>query len=205
MRHLMSLSKNELRKQLQTIRKAISETEQQSAAQKLCDLACQQSFFKAASKIAVYWPHDGEIDTHLLLNSILEQDKHCYLPVLCLKNRQTLAFAEYTRETPLIKNRYGIPEPEIVYATPIEMDSLDLIFVPLLGFDSQGRRLGRGGGFYDATFAELRRLHPKKWPKIVGLAYACQQVATIPIDKWDWHLDAVITEQQLLTFTQDLK
>ena len=64
--------------------------------------------------------------------------------------------------------------------------------MPLLGFDAQGGRLGQGGGYYDSTFAFRRlRQHWKK-PRLVGLAFACQQVQTLPHEAWDVRLDTVL-------------
>jgi 5-formyltetrahydrofolate cyclo-ligase len=65
----------------------------------------------------------------------------------------------------------------------------DIILVPMLGFDRYGTRLGYGGGYYDRTLASLT-----KKPKLVGLAFAVQELPLIPRDTHDIPLDLVITE-----------
>jgi 5-formyltetrahydrofolate cyclo-ligase len=193
----MPMSKLELRERLLTARRAVNPAEQKAAAENLKRNALQLSYFAQASKLALYWPHDAEINPLPLLYEALAQHKTCFLPVLRLQLKQALAFAVYELETPLIVNRYGIHEPEISYTSLVEPSDLDIIFLPLVGFDARGSRLGRGGGFYDATFAELAKTTKIKWPKLVGLAYACQEVESIPTDSWDWQLDAVVTEKQV--------
>lgn len=196
----MTNAKQLLRQQLRAARNAIPNPERINAASSMCNKAQHLPFYNHAKYIALYWPHDDEIDPLPLLNTALLQHKHCFLPVLLIDPQQKLAFASYTKETPLLKNRYGIPEPELSFASLIDIVSLDIIFVPVVGFDASGRRLGRGGGFYDATFAQLQNSGGKKWPKLVGLAYSCQHVDEIPTDVWDWHLDAVVTESDIFQF-----
>lgn len=196
----MATAKQVLRQQLRAARNSIPDPQRENAATSLCAKVALLDYYSSAKNIALYWPHDDEINTQPLLHSALQQHKHCFLPVLLIDPKQKLAFASYTLETPLIKNRYGILEPELNFATLIDLLDLDIIFVPLVGFDSSGRRLGRGGGFYDATFAELQKSTLKKWPKLVGLAYSCQHVDEVPADVWDWQLDAVVTESDVFRF-----
>lgn len=192
--------KQQLRVQLRAARNAIPIPQRNTAADSLSTKASRLPYFSLAHNIAFYWPHDDEIDSLPLLNFALKHGKHCFLPVLLIDPQQKLAFASYTHETPLIKNRYGILEPEMGFSSLISVMDLDIIFVPLVGFDSAGRRLGRGGGFYDATFADFHKSTSKKWPKLVGLAYSCQHVDEIPADVWDWQLDAVVTESDVFNF-----
>jgi len=71
----------------------------------------------------------------------------------------------------------------------------DVMLVPLLGFDKFGTRLGYGGGYYDRTLA---RMHKK--PKLVGLAFAAQELDIIPREDHDVPLDMVVTEAGLRSF-----
>jgi 5-formyltetrahydrofolate cyclo-ligase len=196
----MCINKQELRLQLRAARNAIQNPQSGEAAVALCENVAKLPYFVSAKNIALYWSHDGEINTMPLMHMVIQQNKNCFLPVLLLDSHQKLAFASYTPETPLVKNRYGILEPELNFASLIKLIDLDIIFVPLVGFDKSGRRLGRGGGFYDATFAEFHKSNPEKWPKLVGLAYNCQHVDEIPMYSWDWQLDAVVTESDIFDF-----
>ena len=180
---------------------ALTPEQKELAAASLCANVQTLPEYKEAKNIALYWPHDEEIDTLPILNNALHKHKTCSLPVLLIDPRQKLAFAVYTAETPLIKNRYGILEPDLAYAPLIGLTDLDVVFVPVVGFDRTGRRLGRGGGFYDATFADLHQASHKKWPNLIGLAFSCQEVDEIPDDSWDWRLNTIVTEREVLQFS----
>jgi 5-formyltetrahydrofolate cyclo-ligase len=78
---------------------------------------------------------------------------------------------------------------------------LDMLIVPLVGFDGRGRRLGMGGGFYDATLAFLRRRRIWKKPYLIGLAFECQRVTEIPSEPWDIRLNAILTEKEFFRFS----
>jgi 5-formyltetrahydrofolate cyclo-ligase len=90
-------------------------------------------------------------------------------------------------------NRLGISEPE--GSRIIGARWLDVVFLPLVGFDSRGVRLGTGGGFYDRAFAF--RHWRKVWhtPQLIGLAYSFQQVEHITSAAHDVLMDAVVTEK----------
>ncbi|MEC8061522.1 MAG: 5-formyltetrahydrofolate cyclo-ligase, partial [Pseudomonadota bacterium] len=68
---------------------------------------------------------------------------------------------------------------------------------PLLAFDRRGYRLGYGGGYYDRTLANLR---DGDGVLAVGVGYAAQEVAAIPVEDHDARLDAIVTEAGVLEF-----
>ena len=126
--------------------------------------------------------------------------RECYLPMLPRQGR-VMRFGRFSRNTRMTRNCYGIAEPRD--ARPLRARQLDLLLMPLVGFDHQGYRLGMGGGYYDATLAFMR--HRRLWrkPRLVGVAYECQGVENLPHDPWDMPLDAVLTERQLHRFNAD--
>ena len=73
-----------------------------------------------------------------------------------------------------------------------------MVFVPLLGFDSQGVRLGAGGGYYDRAFAFRRWRSAWHAPRLIGIAYAFQQLERITPAAHDVLLDAVVTDKGML-------
>ncbi len=89
-------------------------------------------------------------------------------------------------------NRHGIPEPSVSETVPAR--SLSVVFVPLLGFDAAGTRLGSGAGYYDRAFAFRRRRHSWHRPLLIGLAFRCQRLDHIEPGRHDVPLDAVVTE-----------
>jgi 5-formyltetrahydrofolate cyclo-ligase len=80
---------------------------------------------------------------------------------------------------------------------------LDVVLMPLVGFDRTGARLGMGGGFYDATFAFKQKLSTGSKtstgkPALIGLAHACQQVESLATDTWDIPLFAIATDKEII-------
>jgi len=154
---------------------------------------------ESARTIAAYLPSDGEIDTGPLIALLWERGKHVFLPLLRFAPHKHLAFGLYRPETGLAPNQYGIPEP---VGTPVldHPGQLDLALVPLVAFDSQGHRIGMGGGFYDRTFAYLKAPGAAPAPLLVGLAHECQRYPNLPAEPWDVPLDGVATERAFYSF-----
>ena len=191
------MNKSALRRQLKSARNAYSPAARRQAARASLRLALRHGLLLRARRIGVYLPHGGEFDAQLLVTQIQLMRRECYAPVLPQRGR-VLRFARIQQNTPMTRNRFGIAEP--VDARPLRARQLDLLLLPLVGFDQQGFRLGMGGGFYDATLAFMR--HRRSWrkPRLVGIAYECQRVESLPHDPWDMPLDAVLTERQLYRF-----
>ena len=108
-----------------------------------------------------------------------------------------LRFAPWQAGDAVRPNRYGIPEP-VAPTGLLEPFQLDLVFVPLLGFDRRGHRLGHGGGYYDRSFAFLNEQVRPTEPLLVGIAYSFQELPAIDEEDWDVPLDFVATERELI-------
>lgn len=146
-------------------------------------------------RIGFYVPTAVELDLHPLINEALWCGRECYLPVVPKGRGKRMRFTHLHPDNGWYLNRYRIPE--IAARRSLPARALDLIFVPLVGFDAAGNRLGMGGGYYDATLAFLsRRKHWHK-PLLIGAAYECQRVDQLPADPWDRPLDWVITEARI--------
>jgi 5-formyltetrahydrofolate cyclo-ligase len=74
--------------------------------------------------------------------------------------------------------------------------AIDCVIVPCLGVSRDGHRIGRGGGYYDATLPTLERALR------VGVAFEVQLVPALPREPHDAPLDAIVTEGRILLFTR---
>lgn len=157
--------------------------------------------FRNSRRIASYVPTDGEIDTDPIVERALQLGKRCYLPVLSRINHDRLWFAPRTTNTDYVLNRYGILEPLVASRLLVRAQDLDLILLPLVGFDEHGNRLGMGGGFYDRSLEFLTRRHRWRKPRLIGLAFDSQKVDTLPQESWDVPLDAVVTDRATYLMT----
>lgn len=182
--------RRELRRLMRARRRALQIGRQRRSARLLAQRAARRPWYVGARNIAAYIAADGEIDPALLVQRALREGKRVYLPRLLAGNR--LAFGEYRLGDRMRRNRFGIPEP--VDARAVALEDLDVVLLPLVAFDRRGNRLGMGGGFYDRTFARLRRGRGRK-PALVGLAHGFQQVAVLPRQPWDVPLGGILTER----------
>ena len=142
-------SRTEQRQRLRMKRRALSAAQQARSATLLANRVSASPMFRCARRIACYLPNDGEIDPRPLMQRIWRMRKFCFLPVLSRLFHDRLWFAPATSRSIFWPNRFGIPEPVTDPHQWLRAQELDLILVPLVGFDPQGNRLGMGGGFYD--------------------------------------------------------
>ncbi len=184
-----------IRKSIRAKRNQLSSHFQIDAAQQLVEqLKCWPSF-NQAEHIALYLANDGELDLTPLINHCWQLNKQVYLPVMHPFNSNYLIFVRYHAETKMRENQFGILEPLAQPKDICPIQALDLLFTPLVAFDSLGNRLGMGGGFYDRTLAPLFK-NENTGPKIIGLAHDCQQVEKIPVESWDVPIPIIITPTQ---------
>ncbi|MCW8918427.1 MAG: 5-formyltetrahydrofolate cyclo-ligase [Gammaproteobacteria bacterium] len=193
-------ARNTLRKALRQQRRELSAHQQHAAALDLDRILGRHPLFLRSRHIALYLPNDGEMDLTPLLQRARAMGKQCYLPVLSPLYHNRLWFAPYHADSHLSLNRFGIPEPDCRHGRMRPVWTLDLVLTPLVAFDPHGNRLGMGGGFYDRTLAYLKRRHHWRKPRLLGTAYAFQQVAQLPHEEWDIPLHGVVTERELLYF-----
>ncbi|MBR7889476.1 5-formyltetrahydrofolate cyclo-ligase [Marinomonas sp. A79] len=188
-----------LRRQLRQARRSLTAQQQEDAASALLtDIAQRLVTLSQASnantqpiqRVALYLSNDGEISPHLLCEHFWQHGIQTYLPVI---DGKQLTFALYSKDTLWQENKFGINEP--LTNETISGHELDMVFLPLVGFDTKGGRLGMGGGFYDRTFANKPA---DARPLLIGLAHDCQAVKSLPIEGWDVPLQAIITPQQLI-------
>lgn len=194
------LNRASLRQALRHKRRRLTPYQQQQASHRICQKISQQPWFINAASLAVYMATDGEVDPIKIAVMAHNRGKKVYLPVLHPVHKKHLLFIRFTPQTPLEKNRFGILEPRLKgYGLKrthhCATQRLDLILMPLVGFDVQGGRLGMGGGFYDRTLA----LKPAEFnrPKLVGLAHECQKVEHLPLEAWDIPLAGIITPKNV--------
>ena len=180
-----------LRRQFRKLRQSLTSLEQ--------TIACEDALFNIqqlpqilrANNIAIYLSADGEVDTHPIIEYFWQQGKKVYLPVLHPFAKGHLLFLEYTPDTPMIENVFNIQEPKLDVTRVIPVSKLDIIFTPLVAFDSEGHRLGMGGGYYDRTLESWFR--DKQGPFPIGLAHNNQFVQHLPVEHWDVPLPMVVT------------
>ena len=189
------LTRQQLRRRLRKARRALSASQQRAAARGLYRQLPQHPLFRRARHISLYLPMDGEIDPRLLLRAAQRRGKATYLPVLSAWPRTKMVFQRVRPGEKFKPNRFRIPEPRINPARQRKIWALDLILMPLVGFDDEGGRLGMGGGFYDRSLAYRARRKAWQKPVLLGLAHECQKVERLAQASWDVPLDGTVSDK----------
>lgn len=188
------MDRSSLRSNLRAQRRAIPSSQQRQRAAQVHLALANHPWFRRAQHIAFYLANDGELDPLLLLQHAWRMGKTVYLPVVQGKPPR-MQFRVYQRGDRLTPNRFGIGEPP-PRRRQCSAKQLDMVLMPLVGFDLEGNRLGMGGGFYDRALAPVRYWGPKR----LGLAHALQQVPRLPIEPWDIPLHGIITDRAIHYF-----
>ena len=189
--------KSVLRERLLRSRAALPERDRAAASQASAEILESLPAWRAARAVALYSAVGAEVDTSELAERALRAGKRLAWPLLAA-GQKALRFAS-CRSSDLVAGPMGTRQPPP--AAPLAaFEELDLVVVPGVAFDELGRRLGRGGGHYDATLALL----PERTVR-VGLAYELQVVSRVPWEPHDARVDVVATERRLLSAPRPLR
>jgi 5-formyltetrahydrofolate cyclo-ligase len=142
--------------------------------------------------VSGFWPIRSEVDLRPLLSAFAESGARICLPAIL--DRQTIVFRELVRGAEMVDMGFGTfgPGPEAALLDP------DLMLVPLAAFDPRGHRIGYGAGYYDRAIAKLHAAG--KHPRLVGIAFECQEVPRVPDEPHDMILPEILTESGLRRF-----
>lgn len=152
--------------------------------------AAASAEFAVARRIGLYAELPDEMPMQPLYEAIRAAGKTAFLPRVPAGLPQALRYHPVEAWEDLVSGRYGVRQPEVDPAGGLDVSLLDLVVVPGLLFDRAGRRLGRGGGYYDRTLGVGR-------PSCcLGAAFSWQVVDRVPAGPLDQPMDAVVTERE---------
>jgi len=140
-------------------------------------------------RVSGFWPIRSELDPRWLMQELAAKGATLALP--CIEKGR-LVFRQFAFKDRLQKVGFGLSQPSIEAA----LVAPDIMLVPLAAFDRQCGRIGYGKGYYDGAIG--RQVEAGKPPRTLGLAFACQEVETIPLEPHDQRLDGVLTERELI-------
>jgi 5-formyltetrahydrofolate cyclo-ligase len=186
--------KTQMRQAVFARRDALPPAERQAAAEAIAARAFPLPI-QPGVIVSGFSPIRTEINPMPLLRRLEAAGARLALPVVAGKG-QPLIMRAYTFGQELNAGVWGIREPK---DDAPQVDP-DILIVPLAAFDRRGNRIGHGAGYYDMTIARLRALKPVV---AVGIAYAAQEVAEVPVTERDERLDLVLTERDVFDFRQN--
>ncbi len=149
----------------------------------------KKNFSKKKPSIAGYYPSNFEVNILDLLSQANKKNFKVGLPVI--KKGYKIDFKHWIPSEPLYVNKYGILEPQKQNIT----FKPDIILVPLVAFDRNLNRIGYGKGYYDRA---LKQLASNKKILTIGMAFSFQEVSIIPTYQYDYNLDCILTDRNLI-------
>ncbi len=141
--------------------------------------------FQSAKTILLYYPVQNEVDV-LPLVKRYKHEKTILFPV---SHRRGMTVHPYAGNAMMHRGKFGIPEP----TTPAYEGTIDLMIIPAVAFDKKGRRLGRGGGYYDRFIKKI-----KNHTFTLGVAYDFQLIDEVPSARHDQRVQGVVTPNQTI-------
>ena len=174
----LRLAKNKMRELLVQKRRVMSASDRQMYSQQILDQLEQMTCFIEAKTILLYYPIQNEVDVLPLVKKF-KHEKTLLFPV---SHRRGMTVHPYAGNEYMHRGKFGIPEP----TTPAYDGEIDLVIVPAVAFDAKGRRLGRGGGYYDRFIKKLTHT------VLVGVGYDFQLVDEVPAARHDQRVHRVI-------------
>ncbi|RGS80316.1 5-formyltetrahydrofolate cyclo-ligase [Coprococcus sp. AF21-14LB] len=181
--------KAEKRKKYLYLRDTLSKDERRKKSKQICHTLCMLEEYRQAVNVFCYVSFRSEVETIALIDQILLDQKHLYVPRVFGRE---MCFFEIHSRADLISGNFGILEPVLRQGIEEALPSEDsLMILPGVAFDTEGRRLGYGGGYYD------RYLEHVSGCKRIGLAYERQIADVLPQEVSDIAADMVITEKQV--------
>lgn len=175
------MDKKELRSQIRSRKRAMTEEEILSRSEELGKLFAQSEAYRNAKTIYGYLPYNQEVRTVPMLEQALKDGKRVAVPKCYGEEMKFIYLTDLTQVAPGYAN---IPEP--IADEPIADDPTALVLMPGLAFDSQGHRIGYGGGFYD-KFLSAEPNHPT-----LALCYEFQMLPQLETEAHDIPVDTVL-------------
>ena len=188
------MNKNNMRNKFMNKREDLSDSKVKFKSNMIVNNFLETDFYNNSDKIFVYVSYKNEVQTHLLIKKMLEENKDVYVPDPDPETKEMEAVL-IEQFNDLTKGAYGILEPSNS-DFKIDPSLLDIIIVPGLVFSLKGFRIGYGGGFYDRFLARAQgnKLDPIK----ISFVYEEFLIDKIPINKYDLPVDFLMTEGKII-------
>lgn len=192
----LCILKRELRKRVRAALRAMPAARRASESAFLLERLKAHPYYQSARAVAMYLSMPTELDTSGMLQDTLQSNKRLFLPRVVSKEQREMVMLEVKSMSELDsfpRGAYSIPEPPLDGRARAPQDvHLDLVIVPGVAFDINGRRCGNGMGFYDIFLAQYHTQPEIPMPKLIAFGLSRQLVAHVPTDNTDWVIDEVI-------------
>jgi 5-formyltetrahydrofolate cyclo-ligase len=183
-------AKHSLRKEMIRRRSSMPAEEVRGKSEQIAaNVRALPEYADAATILFYVSAKPNEVDTHALIREALDRGVKTLVPVTDF-DRNELSISELKSMEELVPARYGLLEPAPESVRPTDPREADVIMVPGVAFDSNCRRIGFGGGYYDRLLADTGAA-------TIALSYEGQLVERVPTDSNDMPVDMVVTESRV--------
>jgi 5-formyltetrahydrofolate cyclo-ligase len=180
--------KENVRKILRQKKEALLPEDRLEKSQRICRHLME--IIRDGETVMVFTSKEKEVNTRPLIMALFGRGNPVVVPII-VKEDVSLRLSYLRDFSALVPSTFGVPEP-IGSEIPALAEDIDTIILPMLGFDRAGGRIGYGAGYYDRFLSKNPGLRK------VGIAFACQEVGSIPVDENDIRMDAVLTEDGIV-------
>jgi 5-formyltetrahydrofolate cyclo-ligase len=175
-----------LRAERLAARDAISEADRVAKSLSISSRGMAAIDAEPGTIVSGFLPIRSEADMRPLMDMLRQKGLRLCVPVIL--DRQTIVFREMIEGRELVPVGFGTVGP----GADAEVLDPDIMLVPLAAFDARGHRIGYGAGHYDRA---IHRLQQKgRNPRLIGIAFDCQEVASVPEEPHDIRLHGILTE-----------
>ena len=184
--------KRELRREALARRDALDPFWRIETSLEMAETAKGLIAFEPGAVVSGFWPMRSEVDVRPMMFALRENGARLCLPAIL--DKQTIVFRELVRGAPMVEMGFGTVGPHE------DADVLDpaIMLVPLAAFDGRGHRIGYGAGYYDWAIARLTEAG--RAPRLIGIAFNCQEVSQVPDEPHDVVIPEILTEGGLRRF-----
>ena len=180
--------KNSVRQILRQRKDAMAPGDRLRKSRKICRHL--MGLIRDGETVMVFTSKEKEVNTRPLINTLFDRGNPVVVPII-IKEDISLRLSYLRDFSALVPSTFGVPEP-IGSEIPAAAEDIGTIVLPMLGFDRKGGRIGYGAGYYDRFLSKNRSL------RMVGIAFACQEVDSLPVDENDIRMDYIITEDGIV-------
>ena len=181
----LTISKVQLRKDISLLKKQHSVENLNTQSEAVVKHLLNNSFLVNAKRVVMYYPLADEVDVRKAITRLCDYGIDVFLPQVVSDNE--MVFRRYDGLDSMHKGAFGIMEPTGFLLDDI--DTINVIVVPGVAFDSFGNRLGRGKGYYDRMLIKMTNSYK------IGVCFNFQKLEKIPVEPNDVKMDIVISSQ----------
>lgn len=187
--------KAKLRSERLAARNALSTEERIEKSLAIAEAGGSLIELQPGEEVSGFFPIRSEVDVRPLMQRLRDRGARLAVPVVM--DKETIVFRELLPGAPVVSTGFGTfgPGEEARIVDP------DVMLVPLAAFDLAGHRIGYGAGYYDRAISRLHAMGKK--PRLIGVAYDCQEIDIVPAEDHDVALDAVLTESGLRAIAKE--